>query len=99
MSKPCPKNEREQLLSKINEFLAKREALIKSLPGRYSDEEKLLGQQILEYDMKIQEKFNAIKLEIQQDFILVRSHKKNTTKYINPYGSTQINGVFLDKRK
>lgn len=99
ISKPSPKNERDQLISKINEFLKKREGLIKSLQESYSFEEKLLGKEIIAYDRKIQEKFNAIKQEIKQDFITAKNQKRNTSKYISPYKSTITNGVFMDKRK
>jgi flagellar protein FliT len=99
INRPVPKNERDQMLSIIKLFLEKRDGLINNLKGPHSSEDKQIGEQIMEYDYKIQTIFSTIKQEIQQDLSLTKKQKKSTPKFINPYKSTLVNGVFLDKRK
>lgn len=95
--KPVSKSDRDRLLLKIDEFLAKREVLLKEMKGPYSLEEQKLGKQIIEYDQKIQEMFKSIKQEIQKDIVTTKSQKRNTPKYISPYPITN-DGIYYDKR-
>lgn len=98
ISKPSPKNERDHLILKINEFLAKREILLKDMKGPYNPEEQYLGKEMIEFEKKLHETFASIKLEIQQDFLTAKNKKKNTPKYINPYTNVFTEGAYLDKR-
>jgi flagellar protein FliT len=99
INKPFHKKERDQVISKINEFLLKRDGLIKELTEPHSAEDRFLGEQVLVYDQKIKAKFKALKQEISEDLLTLRKQKKSTTKFINPYQSTYVNGVFLDKHR
>jgi flagellar protein FliT len=96
--KSYQKNERDSLILKINKFLAKREILLKEMKGPYTPEEKLLGNQLIEFDQKLQDIFRSIKLEIQQDFLAAKNKKKHTPKYINPYTNVFNEGAYYDKR-
>jgi flagellar protein FliT len=98
LSKPFPKDERDNVISKVNEFLAKREMLLKDMKGPYTPEEQQLGLEMIEFEKKLHEKFASIKLEIQQDFLAAKNKKKNTPKYINPYTNIFNEGAYLDKR-
>lgn len=98
MNKPSPKNERDNLILKINQFLAKRELLIKEMKGPYTPVEQLLGKQMIEIDQNLQGIFQSIKQEIQQDFLAAKNKKKHTPKYINPYTNVFNEGAYLDKR-
>jgi flagellar protein FliT len=99
INEPFQKNERDVAISKIKEFLLKRDGLIKKLVGPHTTEERLLGEQVLVYDHKIEAKFKALKQEISEDLLTLRKQKKSTSKFINPYQSTFVNGVFLDKHR
>lgn len=95
---PTPKNERDSLILKINEFLAKRASLLKKMESPYSAEETQLGKQIIDYNEKIQEKLTAIKQEIHQDILITKNKKKNAAKYINPYENLINDGIYYDKK-
>jgi flagellar protein FliT len=99
MSKPYSNNERDSVIAKIKEFLAIREAHLKDLTGPFSAEDQRVGELILEYDAKIQDKLNDLNQSIKADLLTVKNQKRNTPKYINPYPSMYVNGVFYDKRK
>jgi flagellar protein FliT len=99
LSKPYSNNERDSVIAKIKEFLAIREEHLEDLSGPFSDEEQRVGELILEYDAKIQAKFNDLSQGIKADLLTVKNQKRNTPKYINPYQSMYVNGVFYDKRK
>jgi flagellar protein FliT len=98
ISKPSPKNERDTVILKINEFLAKREILLKEMKGPYNPEEQQLGNEMIEFEKKLHEVFTSIKLEIQKDFLAAKNKKKHTPKYINPYTNVFNEGAYLDKR-
>ena len=98
VSKPSPKNERDSLILKINEFLAKREILLKEMKGPYTPEEQQLGKQMIEYEQKIQTILQSIKQEIQQDFLAAKNKKKHAPKYINPYTDVFNEGAYYDKK-
>jgi flagellar protein FliT len=83
---------------KIQEFLVKREDLLKKVNGPYIPEEQQIGKQIMQYNQMIQDKLKSIKLEIQQDLITTKNQKRNTPKYMNPYPIIN-DGIFYDKRK
>ena len=95
---PFPKDERDNVILKINEFLAKREILLKEMKGPYNPDELQLGKEMIEYEKKLHEIFATIKLEIQQDFLAAKNKKKNTPKYINPYTNVFNEGAYYDKR-
>lgn len=99
MSHPYSNNERDSVIEKIKEFLALREEHLKNLTGPFSAEDQRAGKLILEYDAKIQAKFNELNQSIKADLLTVKNQKRNTPKYINPYKSMYVNGVFYDKRK
>lgn len=99
MNQPCSSNERDSVIKKIKEFLALREEHLKNLTGPFSDEDQRVGELILAYDAKIQAKFNDLNQSIKEDLLTVKNQKRNTPKYINPYESMYVNGVFYDKRK
>ncbi len=98
MSKPSSKNDRDSLILKINEFLAKREILLKDMKGPYTAEEKQLGLQMIEDEQKIHALLYSLKSEIQQDFSSAKNIKKNAPKYINPYSNMFTEGAYYDKR-
>jgi flagellar protein FliT len=98
LSKPFPKDERDNVIIKINEFLVKREILLKEMKGPYSLEEQKLGKEMIELEKRFHEIFATIKLEIQKDFLAAKNKKKNTPKYINPYTNVFNEGAYYDKR-
>lgn len=95
---PTPKNERDSLILKINEFFEKRAPLLKKLVGPYSADEKQMGEQLIEYDRRILEKMASIKQEIHQDILITKNKKKNAAKYINPYENLINDGIYYDKK-
>jgi flagellar protein FliT len=98
LSKPSQKNERDNVILKINEFLAKREIFLKEMKGPYNYEEQRMGKEMIELEKKLHEIFATVKLEIQQDFLAAKNKKKHTPKYINPYTNVFNEGAYYDKR-
>jgi flagellar protein FliT len=98
IDKPVESKDRDQVIAKIQSFLSQREALLADIKSPLSPEEKQIGQEALELNKQIQDKMQAIKMEIQKDIITVKNQKKNTPKYINPYQSLQRGGILYDKR-
>ncbi|MED1204385.1 hypothetical protein [Heyndrickxia acidicola] len=99
IDKPVESKDRDQVIAKIQSFLSRREALLSDIKGPFTSEEKQMGQEALELNKRIQDKMQAIKLDIQKDILTVKNQKKNAPKYINPYQSLQRGGILYDKRK
>jgi flagellar protein FliT len=89
------RNEKIQL---INDFLEKREKAISTFSAPYNDQERKLGQKLVDLNKKIDHLLNQEKLLIQKDINGLNAKKISNQKYSNPYEGFSTGGVFYDKR-
>jgi flagellar protein FliT len=89
---------REEVIKKIDSLLQERESLLQGIKSPFTLEEKEMGQRILTWNVKIDEKLIDLRNEIKKDMNNVNKKKSTAKKYNNPYESIQSDGFFYDKK-
>ncbi|MFY4775071.1 hypothetical protein [Metabacillus sp. RGM 3146] len=95
---PAGKSEREDLIQKLDDLLVQRETFILQLSAPFTELEEKQLEQVAEWNIELVEKMTVVKEEIQKDLIDVKKAKTHTVKYVNPYQSVSVDGMFYDKR-
>lgn len=90
---------RDVRIEKIHNLLDQREELLTKFQPPFSQQEKELGKQLVELNQQVEQLLQKQKQEIQQDLKQLHIQKETNHKYMNPYESLSIDGVFYDKRK
>ncbi|MFK2825494.1 flagellar protein FliT [Bacillus sp. B190/17] len=93
-----PSADRDQTIAAIEELLEKRQELLISIKPPFTEEEQLIGREILKRNAVIEIRLKKIKEEIQKDMKSLTKKKDSVDKYVNPYASVQLDGVFYDKK-
>ncbi|MBE3568882.1 MAG: hypothetical protein IMW92_01800 [Bacillales bacterium] len=91
--------DRDEWIKKLLDLLDEREQVLKSLKPPFTAEEKTLVQTIMKWNDVIQKALKGIQAEIKQSIHGIHNKKQNMRKYMNPYASLPMDGVFYDKRK
>jgi flagellar protein FliT len=91
--------ERDQVIQKIEDLLAKREELTKNMNPPFTVKEKEAGQKIVQLNQILVKQLEQIKQDIQHDIIKMKAQKETAKKYMNPYANATIDGIFYDKKK
>jgi flagellar protein FliT len=97
--KNVKKDERDGWIEALERFLQDRENLLANIQPPFTEEEKRLGAEIVQFNQKIDEKLKQVKQDIQLDIRNLKKTKESTNKYLNPYQSLSMDGMFYDKRK
>lgn len=92
-------NNRDDVIQKVEDFLEQREQLLESIKGPYSDEDQILGEQLVLLGKQLDVLLMNVKQEIQKDINKHNQKKKSVNQYANPYATLQNDGYFYDKRK
>ena len=90
---------RDDLISKIEELLEKRQAILDQIRSPFSNEEFKLGQEMIKMNRILDEKLLFIRNNIKRDINGLNKKKVSVKKYTNPYESVNFDGMFYDKRK
>lgn len=90
--------ERDEKIERLQELLNQRDHLIKNIKPPYSDEENEIGKKIVMLEPVLSKLLLNEKLSIQKDIKDVHMKKESTEKYVNPYDTFSIDGVFYDKK-
>jgi flagellar protein FliT len=91
--------DRDRTIERIDNFINRRERLLKDIQPPFSEEEKKLGQQIVKMNKVIDHRLSVLREEIKRDMNGINKKKTNVKKYANPYESLQQDGVYYDKKK
>lgn len=91
---------RESIITELNELVAKRGQLLQQVTPPFTDQEKMIGKEVVALNKKIQKKMNEIFHELKQEMKRINQQKKSTNTYENPYKSMPtLDGMFLDQKK
>ncbi|WP_027965388.1 flagellar protein FliT [Halalkalibacillus halophilus] len=91
--------ERETLIADFEDFVSKREKLLKQIEGPLSDDEKELTEEVIAIDAQLQKQVDQYLNGFQQDFQSFKKKQTSNKKYINPYQNLHgRDGSFIDKR-
>lgn len=91
--------ERDVVITQIEELLNQREHLMKSMVPPYTIEDGKLGKEIVKLNTKLASLLLDEKASIQKDIKDLQFKKNSNTKYVNQYQSLSTDGMFYDKRK
>ncbi|TCN26753.1 flagellar protein FliT [Mesobacillus foraminis] len=89
---------RDQKITLVEELLQKREEAMKGMVAPYTDEEKQLGKKLIELNSLLDRLLASEKNDIQKDLKELNVKKESSNKYVNPYQSLAVDGMFYDKR-
>jgi len=92
-------DEREEYIETLQHFLAKRDELIEHLKVPVTEQDKLIGKEIMEMNSGIEPAMCKLRDLIKIDLNGLNSQKKVHTKYINPYKSLNNVSAFFDKKE
>ena len=90
--------DRDDKITKITELLDQREILLESIGPPFSDEDQKIGRQLIHSNQRVNELLHLLKQEIQRDMKELKTKKKSSNIYANPYENFTVDGVFYDKR-
>ncbi|MBM7570232.1 flagellar protein FliT [Aquibacillus albus] len=94
------KENRDGTIDSINKLLGKRSDLLKGIEPPYTDQEKEVGQQVVQLDRVIQSKMGMLFQTIKSEIKTVKKQKQSNQKYKNPYQNlSNFDGMFLDSKK
>lgn len=94
------RSNRDEMLPKVNDLINKRETFIKQVKEPYSDDEKRMGQKIIQLNEEIQSLMDYMLEDIKKDILQLKQNKSSNMSYINPYSKTDTtDGIYLDSKK
>lgn len=91
---------RETIISQVNLLIEKRGDLLPEVPPPFTEDEKRVGSDIVLLNNKIQQKMNALFIDLKREMKQFKKQKKSNKIYTNPYEKIQtMDGMFLDNKK
>ncbi|KMY55469.1 hypothetical protein AC623_17245 [Bacillus sp. FJAT-27231] len=90
--------DRDQMITAIETLLEQRETLLADVKAPFTEEEQKLGQEIIKRNAVIDMELKKLKATIQKDMQSLTKKKDSVDKYVNPYASMQMDGVFYDRK-
>jgi flagellar protein FliT len=90
---------RDSVIEKIERLLTERQSLLGSIQPPFSEEEQVLGKQMMAWNKEIDRKLILLRTEIKRDMNGLTKKKTSAQKYTNPYENMQHDGMFYDKKK
>jgi flagellar protein FliT len=90
---------RDSVIGKIETLLTERQILLGSIKPPFTEDEQMLGKQIMAWNQEIDRKLIRLRTEITRDLNGLTKKKTSAQKYTNPYENLQHDGMFYDKKK
>ncbi|KKB75080.1 MULTISPECIES: flagellar protein FliT [Bacillus] len=91
--------ESDELLQAIEDFLQKRDGLIKEIKPPLSHEEKLEMKKVLELEPLVAAELKRLQQDIKKELLQAKKKRTLHQTYRNPYNNITIDGTYYDKRK
>ena len=92
-------NNRERVISNLDEIIEIRGMLQKEIQPPFTEEEKRLGRECVKLNEELSRLMAKRRAEVAQDIKMVREQKQHHHKYTNPYEAMVTDGIYYDKRK
>ncbi|MBB2481624.1 flagellar protein FliT [Bacillus sp. APMAM] len=96
--KQVTSDHRDKAIAKMQDLLSKREQLLPLIKPPFSEQEALVGKQLIQQQQELDRLLLKVKQDIQKDIKGVSKKKTSMRRYINPYENMQTDGFFYDKR-
>jgi flagellar protein FliT len=91
--------ERDSYIERVEGLLEQRQQLLPKVQSPFTEEEKQLGQEIVQMNEVINRQLKQRKEEVSIDIRKLKQKQQKTNKYANPYENLSFDGTFYDKRK
>lgn len=92
--------DRDELISKATELIDERGVLMTSLVPPFTEEETLMGQELIPLNMRIESRMNELFDELKQEMKELKQQKRSKQQYKNPYRSVEVmDGMYVDSKK
>lgn len=91
--------EREDKIERITELIDRRDEVIAQIKPPFTAAEQQVGRRTMLLNQQVDSLLKLQKQEIQRDILEINKKKNSSNKYMNPYESLSIDGMFYDKRK
>ncbi|WP_085505955.1 hypothetical protein [Thalassobacillus devorans] len=93
-------NGRHQQIEEINQLIDQRGSIIHLLDKPVEKEEKVMMEEILTREIRIQEHLEKSFEDLKQEIRMNKKHQTSARKYSNPYDNvSNHDGIFLDQKK
>ena len=100
LDQPITSKNREAIIKEMNLLIEKRGNTMEHITPPFTEEEKLIGQEIVVLNEQIKKKMNHLFEELKQDMRLVNKQKESNRSYINPYRNMKsTDGMYLDSKQ
>ena len=100
LEKPVTAKDRDQMLVEVNQYLDRRDHLLKDIKAPFSDKDSELLSEIMEKDKEIQLKLDHLFLALKSELREVKKQQSSSEKYLDPYRDVATNdGSYWDKKK
>ncbi|MBN9655901.1 flagellar protein FliT [Halobacillus sp. GSS1] len=97
--RPIHEKNRASIVEQVDDLLGTREAMLKNLP-QPSYEEKELVQEVIQHDLKVNQKLEFLFAGLKRDMRDAKKQKSSKQRYVNPYQSVSgYDGMYLDHKK
>jgi flagellar protein FliT len=90
---------RDSVIEKIEKLLTERQSLLGNIKPPFTEDEQVLGKQMMAWNQEIDRKLILLRTEIKRDMNGLTKKKTSAQKYTNPYENMQHDGMFYDKKK
>lgn len=90
---------RDGVIQQTEELLTKREQLQPTIQAPFTDDEKVLGQELLQLEKELDAKLKAYLNDIRDGIEVHQKKKESVNAYLDPYNKVFRDGTFYDKKK
>lgn len=95
---PIKESERDEKIKQIESLLERRELLLSNIHPPFTEKEKQMGTQMVEWSRLINGLLKKLQLQIKKDIQGLKLKRTTVQKYANPYETYQPDGFFYDKK-
>ncbi len=91
---------RESIIDQLTALITQRGIAMKALNPPYTEAEKQLGKELMQFNEEIQSKMQTLFSDLKKEMKQVKMQKKSNQSYTNPYKNIQtMDGMFMDSKK
>ncbi|GEN54424.1 flagellar protein FliT [Halobacillus faecis] len=97
--RPIHEKNRASIVEQVEGLLDQRETMLRDLTQPV-DEEKVMVQEVLQRDLRINQKLEFLFSGLKRDMRNMKKQKSSKQRYINPYQSVSgYDGTYVDHKK
>lgn len=99
LTKEKNEEKRDETIEKIDQLLDVRDQLQRQMQAPFTDEEKVLGEELIVLEAKLQHELKFYMESIRQEISVSKSKGSHMKSYVNPYQSLARDGAYYDTKQ